>query len=136
VARGGRSAVRRDKRAGPAVRRTPRLADHNGRLFCVDRHATEARAAGEPQQRLDCLVAWHESHLFDDAERAALAWAESLTNVSTTHAPDDTYVALTTHYSEQQNVDLTLIIAGMYAWNRIAIGHRTQPARRSVREGD
>jgi len=33
-------------------------------------------------------------------------------------------------FSENQIVDLTLITANMNAWNRIAIGHRTQPARR------
>ncbi len=60
----------------------------------------------------------------------ALAWAESLTNVSHTHAPDEVYDALAPHFSEQQIVDLTLIIATMNAWNRIAIGHRTMPPKR------
>lgn len=106
-----------------------RVSQINGCVFCVDRHSGEARELGETQQRLDCLVAWQESRLFDDAERAALAWAESLTRVAETHAPDAVYDALAAHFSEQQIVDLTLITATMNAWNRIAIGHRTQPAR-------
>lgn len=107
-----------------------RVSQINGCVFCVDRHSNEARAAGESQQRLDCLVAWRESRLFTDAERAALDWAEALTHVSQTHAPDAAYDSLSAHFSENQIVDLTLIIAGMNAWNRIAIGHRVQPVTR------
>jgi len=107
-----------------------RVSQINGCVFCVDRHSVEAREAGETQQRLDCLAAWRESRLFDDRERAALEWAESLTNVSQTRAPDQAYDELTPHFSESQIVDLTLIAATMNAWNRIAIGHRAQPPRR------
>jgi AhpD family alkylhydroperoxidase len=107
-----------------------RVSQINGCVFCVDRHSGEARAAGESQQRLDCLIAWRESRLFEEPERAALEWAEALGHVSQTHAPDAVYDGLVAHFSENQIVDLTLIVACMNAWNRIAIGHRTQPARR------
>jgi len=53
-----------------------------------------------------------------------------LTNISQTHAPDAVYGALVPHFSENQVVDLTLIVANMNAWNRIAIGYRTQPPKR------
>ena len=109
-----------------------RVSQINGCLYCCNAHSMEARAAGETQQRLDCLPAWDESNFFDAAEKAALGWAESLTDVSHTHAPDADYAALTPHFSEAQIVDLTLIISMMNAWNRIAIGHRTQPARRKT----
>lgn len=108
-----------------------RVSQINGCIFCVDRHSHEAREAGETQQRLDCLVAWRESRFFGEAERAALAWAESLTNISQTHAPDEIYEALAPHFSEQQIVDLTLIASVMNAFNRIAIGHRAQPPTRA-----
>lgn len=107
-----------------------RVSQINGCLYCVNSHSEEARAAGETQQRLDCLPAWWECKFFDDAERAALRWAESLTDVSHTHAPDDAYDALTPHFSEQQIVDLTLIVATMNAWNRIGIGLRSHPTLR------
>ena len=74
-----------------------------------------ARARGETQQRLDCLCVWIECPFFDDAERAALNWAESLTDISRIHAPDAAYDALTPHFSEQQIVDLTFIISTMNA---------------------
>lgn len=107
-----------------------RVSQINGCLFCVDMHSTEARAAGETQQRLDCLVAWQESPFFTDRERAALAWAESLTNVSTTHAPDEVYEELQAHFSEREIADLGLIVALMNTWNRLSIGFRKMPPLR------
>jgi len=108
-----------------------RVSQINGCLYCVNMHSTQARDLGETQQRLDCLCAWWESDFFDAAERAALAWAEALTDIAHSRAPDATYEALAPHFTEQQIVDLTLIVATMNAWNRIAIGHRTRPSRRS-----
>lgn len=104
-----------------------RVSQINGCVYCVDLHARQARDEGETQRRLDNLSAWHESPFFSDAERAALAWAESLTHVSTARAPDDVYAGLLQHFTEQQAVDLTLIVATMNAWNRIAIGMRRTP---------
>ena len=56
-----------------------RVSQINGCVYCVDTHATQARDAGETQQRLDCLAVWQECQFFDDRERAALAWAEAVT---------------------------------------------------------
>ncbi|HEY1598894.1 MAG TPA: carboxymuconolactone decarboxylase family protein [Pirellulales bacterium] len=106
-----------------------RISQINGCVYCVNMHSNQAREHGESQQRLDCLAAWYECKFFDDAEHAALAWAEALTDISHTHAPDNVYDALTQHYSEQQIVDLTLIISMMNAWNRIAIAHRAHPSK-------
>lgn len=74
-------------------------------------HLTQARAANETQQRLDCLVVWHESAFFSEKERVALAWAEALTNVSTTHAPDEVYKQLKPHFTEIEIIDITLVIS-------------------------
>ena len=49
-----------------------RVSQINGCVYCVDLHATQARAAGETEQRLDCLAAWRECKFFDDAERRRL----------------------------------------------------------------
>ncbi|MBS0209008.1 MAG: carboxymuconolactone decarboxylase family protein [Planctomycetes bacterium] len=107
-----------------------RVSQINGCVYCVDLHSNQLRSHGETQQRIDCLAVWHESKFYTDAERTALDWAESLTHVSHTRAPDATYEALMPYYSEQQIVDLTLIISLMNAWNRIAVGHRQLPGKR------
>ncbi len=102
-----------------------RVSQINGCVYCVDVHTSEARAAGEMQQRLDCLAVWIECPFFTEAEKSALAWAEAVTYVSEQGAPKPLFDALKSHYSDQQIVDLTLIIAQMNAWNRLAVsfGH-------------
>ena len=104
-----------------------RVSQINGCAYCVDLHTTEARKAGETTQRLDCLTVWREVSFFDKAEKAALAWAEAVTTVAETGAPTALYEALCASFSEQQVVDLTLIIAQMNAWNRLAISFAHLP---------
>jgi len=108
-----------------------RVSQINGCVYCVDLHATQARACGETQQRLDCLAVWPEAPFFDERERAALAWAEAVTHLPATGAPDDVYDALKEHFSDQQVVDLTLIVAQMNAWNRLAVSFRHLPDARA-----
>jgi len=104
-----------------------RVSQINGCVFCVDLHTKEALEEGETQKRLDQVVVWHESNLFTESERAAFAWAESLTNIAQTHAPDSVFEALKNHYSEQQIVDLTFIISTMNMWNRMSAAMRRLP---------
>lgn len=108
-----------------------RVSQINGCVYCVDLHATQARAAGETQQRLDCLTVWREGSLFDEREKAAFAWAESVTLISDHGAPKSQFDALSTHFSDEQIVDLTLIIAQMNAWNRLAISFGHLPELRT-----
>lgn len=107
-----------------------RVSQINGCVYCVDLHANQARAAGESQQRLDCIAVWREYPFFEDSERAAFAWAEAVTHLADTNAPDDLYDNLKAHFSEQQIVDLTLIVSLMNAWNRLAVGFRHLPDAR------
>ncbi len=107
-----------------------RVSQINGCVFCVDLHASQARAEGETQQRLDCLAVWRECPFFEESEKVALAWAEAVTLLPATNAPDDLYDDLKAHFSEQQIVDLTLIVSLMNAWNRLAVGFRHLPDAR------
>jgi alkylhydroperoxidase family enzyme len=94
-------------------------------------HSEEALKLGERPERLILLDAWHESALFTDRERAALAWAESLTRIAETHAPDDVYEEVSKHFSQDELIPLSIAIAMINAWNRLAIGARSQhPADR------
>lgn len=108
-----------------------RVSQINGCVYCVDLHTTQARAAGETQQRLDCLTVWKEGPLFDDREKAAFAWAEAITLISDQGAPKWVFDALSLHFSDAQIVDLTLIIAQMNAWNRLAISFGHVPELRA-----
>jgi len=104
-----------------------RASQLNGCAFCIDMHTRDARALGETEQRLYALDAWRETPFFTDQERAALAWAEALTNIQQGHAPDEVYQELARHYSEQEIVALTIAITTINAWNRIAVGFRAVP---------
>jgi AhpD family alkylhydroperoxidase len=109
-----------------------RVSQINGCAYCLNLHTQEARALGEAQQRLDCLSAWRETTFYTDREQAALAWAESLTLIAQTHAPDDVYDEVNKHFSGKELVDLTMVIVNMNAWNRLAIGfHKHVPVRTS-----
>lgn len=108
-----------------------RISQINGCAYCVDAHIREARTAGESQQRLDCLCVWREVSFFDARERAALAWAESLTLLPQSQAPDDVYAQVREQFDDKTLVDLTLAIAGMNAWNRFGVGFRLQPPSRA-----
>ena len=106
-----------------------RASQINGCAYCLHMHAREARAAGEREERLYLLDAWRESPLYSDRERAALAWTEALTLVATTRAPDSDYDGLKPHFTEEEIVKLSLLIATINAWNRLAIGFRAVPAQ-------
>jgi AhpD family alkylhydroperoxidase len=107
-----------------------RVSQINGCSYCVDKHARGLRQAGESNERLDGLAGWRESPYFTQPEKAALEWAEALTHVETTHAPDAAYELLTRHYDNKQVANITYAIALMNAWNRVAIGFQQEPEPR------
>ncbi len=105
-----------------------RASQLNGCAYCVDLHTSEARKGGESDRRLHGVSVWRETPFFTQRERAALAWTESITQLSLTHAPDADYEELKAHFTDKEMVDLTLAISMINSWNRLAVGFRKQPA--------
>lgn len=103
-----------------------RVSQMNGCAYCLDMHSKDARAAGETEQRLYLLNAWREAPFYTERERAALAWAESLTRVAESQAPDEVYDEVRRHFSEEETVNLSLAIVAINGWNRLAIGFRSE----------
>ncbi|MGF2734577.1 carboxymuconolactone decarboxylase family protein [Marinobacter sp. DUT-1] len=101
-----------------------RASQINGCAFCLHKHTSEARTAGESEARLYLLSAWRESSLYTPREKAALAWTEALTRLQDTGAPTRDYELGLAHFSEKEFVDLTLLIGVINAWNRIGVGFR------------
>jgi AhpD family alkylhydroperoxidase len=99
-----------------------RVSQINGCAYCLGMHNRDARAAGEHQVRLDTLPAWRETPYFNARERAALAWAESLTTISQTRAPEPLFAALEEVFSAEEIAALTFAIVAINGWNRLAIG--------------
>jgi AhpD family alkylhydroperoxidase len=101
-----------------------RASQINGCAFCIEMHTREARALGETEERIHLLCGWRESPLYDARERAALAWAEALTLVADTHAPDDVYDAARKQFSDQELTELTVAVGLINLWNRVQVGFR------------
>ena len=104
-----------------------RASQINGCAYCLDMHWKDLRAIGETEQRLCSLDAWQECPYYSNRERAALAWTEAVTRVSETHVPDEVYDQVKQHFSERELADLTVAVATINAWNRLAIAGRTTP---------
>lgn len=102
-----------------------RASQINGCAFCIHMHTRDARAKGESEERLYLLDAWRESPLYNARERAALAWTEAVTLVAETQVPDAVYDEVRTQFGEAELVELTLLVATINAWNRIAISFRS-----------
>jgi len=109
-----------------------RASQINGCAFCIDMHWKELRSLGETEQRLYGLDAWRESPYYSERERAALAWTEAVTLVAATHVPDSVYEEVRPHFSFTELSNLTLAIAAINAWNRLAIATRAEPGKYRV----
>jgi AhpD family alkylhydroperoxidase len=104
-----------------------RASQLNGCAYCIDMHTKDARALGETEQRLYGLTAWRETPFYTPRERAALAWTEALTNIQQGHAPDAIYQEAHREFGDADLVKLSLAIAYINVWNRIALGFKTEP---------
>jgi AhpD family alkylhydroperoxidase len=102
-----------------------RASQINGCAYCIDMHWKDARALGESEQRLYGLDAWGESPYYTDRERAALEWTEAVTLISQGHASDGVYERVRGQFTEKELSDLTVGIAAINSWNRVAIASRT-----------
>jgi AhpD family alkylhydroperoxidase len=98
-----------------------RASQINGCAYCLDMHSKDARKNGETEQRLYLLNAWRETAFYSERERAALAWTEHLTLVSTQGAPQGAYDRLAAVFSEVEIANLTVLIGLINLWNRLAI---------------
>lgn len=102
-----------------------RASQINGCAYCVDMHTRHARQDGLSEQWIALVCVWREAGVYDARERAVLGWTEALTNVSSTRAPDADYAELRAHFSEEEATKLTVAIATINVWNRLAVGFRT-----------
>jgi len=101
-----------------------RVSQINGCAFCLHMHSTDLRRHGESEMRLYMLSAWRESTLYSERERAALGWAEALTLLPETGAPDADYDALKAAFSDAEQVWLTMAIGAINTWNRLQVAFR------------
>lgn len=100
-----------------------RVSQLNGCAFCLDMHVRDLRKAGAPWQHINSIATWREVGFYDARERAALNWAESITRLVEDHGDRDAdFAQLQAVFSDQEIVDLTVLIAQINAWNRLGVG--------------
>ena len=104
-----------------------RASQINGCAYCIDMHTKDARAAGETEQRIYALDAWRETPFYSDKERAALALTEAVTLIREGHVSDAVFEEARAQFSEAEILNLTLAIATINVWNRLAITFRSVP---------
>jgi AhpD family alkylhydroperoxidase len=105
-----------------------RISQINNCAYCLDSHTRDLLKKGVKIEKLALVQAWREAgKLFDERERAALAWAETVTRVAETNVPDEAYQAARSVFDERELVDFTIAIGLMNAYNRMAISFRTTP---------
>jgi AhpD family alkylhydroperoxidase len=104
-----------------------RVSQINGCSVCVDMHARELKESGQADERIWGIGAWRESPYFTDAERAALALAESVTRLADRPdpVPDQVWDDAADHYDEQELACLLVSIAGINVWNRLNAATKT-----------
>ena len=104
-----------------------RASQINGCGYCVDLHFRDALEAGVPPRTINAVAAWREAPFFTPRQRAALAWAETLTRVDRDGAPDDVYAEVAAHFDDGELANLTFALGATNAWNRVAVGFRKGP---------
>jgi AhpD family alkylhydroperoxidase len=105
-----------------------RVSVINGCAYCIDMHTRNARRAGETEQRLYAVAAWHEAPFFDEKERAALALADAVTLIRDEHVPREVWDEASAQFEPDELAQLVWAITVINAWNRLAITTRMMPA--------
>ena len=104
-----------------------RASQINGCAFCLQYHIDVARKLGVAPEKLDLIAAWREAGVFTPREMAALAWTETLTDMTPEATSNDAYAALLKHFTETEAIFLTVAIGTVNQWNRIAVALRFPP---------
>ncbi len=104
-----------------------RVSQLNGCAYCLDMHSKDLRYGGETEQRIYLLSAWRESPFYTNRERAALEWAEAVTLLKDQQVSDEVYDITRKEFSEEELIDLTMVVIAINSWNRANIAYRTTP---------
>ncbi|WP_417667937.1 carboxymuconolactone decarboxylase family protein [Roseibium sp.] len=100
-----------------------RASQINNCAYCVKMHTAEALSDGDSHERVERLIVWRHVDDFTEAERAALAWTEALTELGSRSSFADLRLELQKHYSDAQISALTAVVAMINLWNRIGVSN-------------
>lgn len=105
-----------------------RVSQLNGCAYCIDMHTRDLLRSGIAVEHLALVSVWYEAgSIFSEEERTALAWADEVTRLGSHGVSDTAYEAVAAVFTGKQLADLTLAIALMNAYNRMAVSFRATP---------
>lgn len=113
-----------------------RASQMNGCAICLTTHWKVALEIGERVDRLSTVVCWRECDWFSAREKAALAWCEKITNTANGHVTDEDYQSAREQFTQEEIVELTMVIISINSWNKINIAFGTQPMNFEVPGGE
>ena len=110
-----------------------RASQINGCAYCIDMHSRDLLKGGASVEKVMLVSAWREAgDFFSAREKAALQWAEAVTLISESHAPDEAFAAVSAQFQPKEISDLTLAIGVINTYNRLSIGFRRPPGGESA----
>jgi AhpD family alkylhydroperoxidase len=103
------------------------VSRRNGCAKCTHVHEAELRKMHEPAERMEGVGEWRTAGAdnggaYTRRERAALAWAEAVTDIQDAALREAAKTAVREHFTDAEIANLTLAIAAINAWNRMEIG--------------
>ena len=105
-----------------------RVAQMNGCAYCMDMHGRDAVGGGERPERLYVVAGWREAGaLFDERERAALAFVEEITEIADHGVSDEVYETVSEHFSEAEVAALIFLAMTINAWTRLGVAAKLTP---------
>ncbi|MFE0188984.1 carboxymuconolactone decarboxylase family protein [Streptomyces sp. NPDC059008] len=107
-----------------------RASQLNHCAFCIHMHSTDARKAGETEERIHLLNAWEEATgFYSPKEQAALALTEAITVLTEGFVPDAVYDRAAAHFEDAELAQLIALITAINAWNRFGVSTRMTPGQ-------
>ncbi len=103
-----------------------RVAQKNECAYCIILHAKTAREIGIPVEKVDNISSWWNSELYDEKEKACLAYTDILTEGS--HKEFQRFHdGLVSFFSEKEIAEIAAIVINMNLWTRLKLAQGQVP---------
>ena len=103
-----------------------RVAQRNECAYCVILHAATARDIGIDPSKVDNISSWWQSGLFTDAEKAALEYADSLSD-GKDRGFQQKHEQMQAYFSTVEIAEIAAIVINMNVWTRLKLAQGETP---------
>jgi AhpD family alkylhydroperoxidase len=101
-----------------------RVSQINGCAYCIDMHWRDLVKQGMDPRHINAVAGWREAPYFTERERAALDWAEIVTNIPQRDPSDGQFAALREHFTDEEIAELGFAIVTITSWNLLNVSFR------------